>query len=172
MHLRADPLTWVVAALLCGSAFGFHARAEKQDRAALATALNKVPATLEQGLRAGEAVGKPISAKFEIEDGKLQLSMYTSTANGYTEVIIAPDKGKFHSTEKITEADDLKDATAQSAAMQGATVPLTTATEQGVKALAGSRTVSIFPELKGGHPLAAVTLLRGGEFTSVSEKLD
>jgi hypothetical protein len=49
---------------------------------------------------------------------------------------------------------------------------LITATEQAVRPNAGSRAVSIFPELKNGQPIATVTLLRGEQFTTVSEKLD
>jgi hypothetical protein len=33
--------------------------------------------TLEQGLATSKKNGKPLSAKFEIENGKLQLSIYT-----------------------------------------------------------------------------------------------
>jgi hypothetical protein len=36
-----------------------------------------VKVSLDDGLRASETRGTPISAKFEIEDGKLQLSVYT-----------------------------------------------------------------------------------------------
>jgi len=34
-----------------------------------------VSGTLESGLKAGERVGRPISAKFVVEDGTLQLSL-------------------------------------------------------------------------------------------------
>jgi hypothetical protein len=95
-----------------------------------------------------------------------------SDYSGYTEVLVSPDSGAVRSTEKISDSDDLKDATAQKAAMDKATVSLITATEQALKENAGSRAVSIVPDLKGGHPIAAVTLLRGDQFTTVSEKLD
>jgi hypothetical protein len=42
-------------------------------------------ATLQGGLKASEPQGTPISAKFEIADGKLQLSVYTMKGDGFTE---------------------------------------------------------------------------------------
>ena len=47
---------------------------EKSDQAALAAALKDTKVTLEDGLKASEREGTPISAKFEVEDGKFQLS--------------------------------------------------------------------------------------------------
>ena len=43
------------------------------DAGALAAQLKGVKVTLAQGLKASTAKGKPISAKFEVENGKLQL---------------------------------------------------------------------------------------------------
>jgi hypothetical protein len=148
------------------------AGAEDADQAALAAALRNVPTTLEKGLQASEATGKPISAKFEIEHGKLQLSAYTMTASGYSEVIVSPDSGSVISAEKIDEAEDLKAADAQKAAMEKASVSLITATGQAVQKNVGSRAVSVIPELRSGQPVASVMLLSNGRFTTVSEKLD
>ena len=47
------------------------------EQAALAAALRGQTVTLEKGLAASAKAGKPISGKFEIEDGKLILSVYT-----------------------------------------------------------------------------------------------
>lgn len=147
-------------------------RAEESDPAALAAAVAGAPTTLEKGLQASEKAGKPISGKFEIEDGKLQLSVYTMATDSYNEVVVAPDTGNVVKTEKITDTDDLKAATEQKAAMEKAIVTLAAATERAVQRNSGSRAVSIFPELKGGLPMASVTLLRDGKLTTVSEKLD
>jgi hypothetical protein len=68
---------------------------------------------LQGGLKASEAQGTPISAKFEIEDGKLQLSIYTMKGNDFTELVADPNTGAIAKAEKITDADDLKEATAQ-----------------------------------------------------------
>jgi len=49
---------------------------------------------------------------------------------------------------------------------------LRAATEKAVKANKGFRAVSIMPSLKDGHPVAEITLVKGEEFKTVSEKLD
>ena len=46
----------------------------EQDDAALIKAMSGAKVTLQKGLTASEHEGRPISAKFEMEDGKLQLS--------------------------------------------------------------------------------------------------
>jgi hypothetical protein len=143
-----------------------------EETGELAKALNDTKVTLQGGLRASEAQGTPISAKFEIEDGKLQLSVYTIKGNDFMEVVADPQTGAIAKAEKITDAGDLKEAVEQKAAMAKAKVPLLTATETAVKANAGSRAVSIVPELKSGQATAEVTLLQGTTFKKVTEKLD
>jgi hypothetical protein len=88
------------------------------------------------------------------------------------EVVADPNTGAIAKTEKITDADDLKEAAEQKAAMAKAKAPLLTATEAAVNANAGSRAVSIVPELKNGQATAEVTLLQGTAFKKVTEKLD
>ena len=146
--------------------------AEGGDDAALAAAMKDATATLQGGLKASEPQGTPISAKFELEDGKLQLSVYTMKGNDFMEVVADPKTGAVTKAEKITDAGDLKEAAEQKAAMAKAKVPLLTATETAVKANAGSRAVSIVPELKNGQAMAEVTLLQGTAFKKVTEKLD
>jgi hypothetical protein len=167
--LIATPAVAALSAMLLAAP----AYAEESDFAALAAAVAGIPTTLEKGLQASESAGKPISGKFEIEeDGKLQLSVYTMATDSYNEVVVAPDSGNVVKTEKITDTDDLKAATEQKAAMEKSTVTLAAVTERAVQRNSGSRAVSIFPELKGGLPIASVTLLRDGKLTTVSEKLD
>ena len=48
-----------------------------KEHAELAKALSGAKLSLGAGLTASASEGKPISAKFEVEDGKLQLSVYT-----------------------------------------------------------------------------------------------
>jgi hypothetical protein len=134
--------------------------------------MKNVSATLQGGLKASEAQGIPISAKFEIEDGKLQLSIYTMKGNDFMEFVADPQTGVISKAEKITDAVDLKEATAQKAAMAKAKAPLLTATETAVNANTGSRAVSIVPELKNGQASAEVTLLTGNALKKVTEKLD
>jgi hypothetical protein len=172
MRSKAVPFTVAVATICLLSALIVPAWAEGGDEAALAAAMKNASATLQGGLKASEAQGTPISAKFEIEDGKLQLSIYTMKGNDFTEVVADPNTGAIAKAEKITDADDLKEATAQKAAMAKAKVPLLTATETAVTANAGSRAVNIVPELKNGQAMAEVTLLQGTAFKEVTEKLD
>src|SRR6516165_3243908 len=172
MTSRAVPFILLVATIGLCSAVGATARAEEGNLAALAAAMMNATATLQGGLKASEAQGTPISAKFEIEDGKLQLSIYTMKDNDFMEIVADPNTGTIAKAEKIADADDIKEATEQKAAMAKSKVPLLNATETAVNANAGSRAVSIVPELKNGQAMAEVTLLQGTAFKKVTEKLD
>ena len=127
---------------------------------------------MQSGLKASEREGKPISGKFEIEDGKLQLSVYTMKEDGFIEVVADPKTGAIAKAEKVTDSDDLKAATEQKAAMAKSTVSLLDAADAATRANAGVRAVSIYPQLQDGHPVAEVTLLQGTVVKSVTEKLD
>ncbi len=172
MKSRAVQLVLLLAAIVLWRAEAGRVWAEAGDSAALAAAMKNATATLQGGLKASEAQGTPISAKFEIEDGNLQLSVYTMKGNDFMEVVADPKTGAIAKAEKITDAGDLKEATAQRAAMAKAKAPLLTAAETAVNANAGSRAVSIVPELKNGQATAEVTLLAGNTFKKVTEKLD
>jgi hypothetical protein len=152
--------------------------AEGGGTAALAAAMNDTTANLPDGLKASEREGTSISAKFEIEDGKLQLSVYTMKGNDFIEVVADPKTGAITKVEKITDAEDLKAATSQKAAMAKAKakVSLLAALETAIKANTGYTipplAVSIFPELKDGQATAEVTLLAGYTFKKVTQALD
>src|ERR1700730_6678200 len=147
-------------------------RAEHTDPAALAKALKDTTVTLQDGLKASEREGKPISGKFEIEHDSLQLSVYTLKGNDFIAVMANPKTGTVAKAEKITDADDLKAAAVQKAAMDKATVSLLAAADAAAKANAGLPAVSVYPELRNGHPVAEVTLLQGTALKKVTEKLD
>ena len=100
----------LIAAISFWSVLGPTARAEEDDTAALAAALKTAKATLQDGLRASKARGTPISAKFEIEDGKLQLSIYTMKGNDFIEVVADPKAGAIAYAQEITDAMDLNEA--------------------------------------------------------------
>jgi hypothetical protein len=172
MASSAIRLAVLIAAIGFCSGRATEVWAEGGDPAALAAALKDTSATLQGGLKASEREGTPISAKFEIENGKLQLSVYTMKGASFTEVVADPDTAAIKEAETIKDADDLKAATAQKAAMTKAKVPLLNATESAVKANAGSRAVSVFPLLRNGDAVAEVTLLQGTTFKKVTEKLN
>src|SRR2546421_6601838 len=145
---------------------------EAQERAGLAEALSGAKVTLHSGLQTSASQGKPISAKFEVEDGKLQLSIYTMKGDGFSEVVINPVSGKADKAETITDKGDLEHATAQKAAVDKAKITLLAAADKALKSNSGYQVVSIFPQMKADHPVADVTLLRGKVFKTVTEQLD
>lgn len=142
------------------------------NAAGLAKALSEASVSLDQGLKASESEGKPISGKFEIQDGALQLSVYTMKEDQFSEVAVDHKSGSIKKSEPITDPDDLKDAKEQGEAMAKANLPLAAAVASAVKANNGSRAVSAVPMLDGGQPVASVTLINEGEVKKVTEKLD
>ncbi len=145
---------------------------DDKEHAELAKALKAAKVSLQTGLSASGKAGAPISAKFEVENGEFQLSVYTMKGTEFSEVIVDPRTGKVAKTDAITGGEDLTAAKAQSEAMAKAKRSLRVATDQAAKENKGYRVVSVMPVLKDGHPVAEVTLVKGSEFKAVSEKLD
>jgi hypothetical protein len=145
---------------------------DDKEHAELAKALVGVKVSLEEGLSASEREGTPISGKFELEEGKLQLSVYTMKDDKFSEVIVDHTTGKVTEVEAITSGKDLTAAKAQQAAMAKAKKSLRTVVDAAVKANTGFRAVSIVPALKGEHPVAELTLLKENAFKEVMEPLD
>jgi len=164
-------LVLVVATGLASAGAG-SARAQDDELEAMAAALKDTTYTLQEALKAGEREGQPISAQFEMDDGKLQISIYTTKGDDFSEVVADPKTGAIVKTEKITDTDELNDAADQKAAMLKAKTSLVTAADAAVKENAGFRAVSIFPDLRDGHAIAEVTLLQGTTAKKVTEKLD
>jgi hypothetical protein len=92
--------------------------------------------------------------------------------DAFSEVIVDHKTGKIAKSEAITKGDDLAHAKEQSEAMAKAKRSLGAAASEAVKENKGYRAVSVFPALKDGHPVADVTLAKGSEWKTVSEKLD
>jgi len=157
---------------LPGSRTGWAQKYDDKEQAELAKALKDAKVSLEKGLSASESQGKPISGKFELDNGKLQLSVYTMKGDKFSEVIVDHKSGKVAKTEAITGGEDLSAAKTQSGAMAKAKVSLRSATDKAVKANNGYRAVSVTPSVKDGHPVADITLVKGTEFKTTSEKLD
>src|SRR2546430_1764404 len=128
---------------------------EKGD-AELAKAVSGAKVSLAKGLAASAREGKPISAKFELEHGVLQLSVYTAKGGKFSEVIVDHTTGKEAKVEPITGSEDLTAAKAQNGVMAKAKRSLAAATEKAVKDNQGFRAVSVMPALKDGHPVADV----------------
>jgi len=145
---------------------------DDQDLEALIKPLGAAKISLQQGLAASEQEGRPLSGKFEVDDGKFQLSVYTSKDGKLSEVLVDYADGKVTKTEPITKADDLAAADSQGAAMAKATTSLKEAVDKAVTQSASSRAVSAVPSLKDGHPVASIVLLSGDEFKTVQQPLD
>ena len=147
-----------------------------QEQAELANALSGVKVSLQQALGASESEGQPISAKFEMEDGKLQLSVYTANEGKFFEVIVDHVTGKIAKVEQIGEGEDLTHATSQKAAMDRAKIKLGDAAVKSMGQAKGQPenvlVVSAVPELKDDRPEATIVLLAGKQFSTVSERLD
>lgn len=140
---------------------------EHERHQALVKAIASAKISLQQGLAAAEAQGQSISGKFEVDDGKLQLSVYTSKDGKFSEVVVDHATGKIAKSEPITEGDDLADAKAQGTAMAMTKTPLKTAIDKIPNKSPGFRAISVSPDMKDRRPVASLVLLKGEEFTTV-----
>src|SRR5450755_3587918 len=113
--------TWIGGAALAD---------EGKDTAAVAKQLPLAKTTLQQGLAASESTGQPISAKYEIDEGHFQLSVYSAKGASFQEVVIDYTTGKIAKAEAISEADDLAQAKTQMTAMAKAKSTLKAATDK------------------------------------------
>src|SRR5262245_2551631 len=166
---------WLLATmsmLLLGSGLGWTAQYDEKERAELTQALKGAKVSLKQGLVASTPKGKPISGKFEVQDGKLPLSVYTATGSAFSEVLVDPKTGRVAKVEAIEGGEDLTAAKAQADAMAKAKTALGAAVDAAVKKNPGFRPVSVIPALKDDHPAADVTLIKGDERKTASERLD
>src|SRR6266704_5853735 len=172
-HMKGT--TWLVPVLaLAGVCWGSTLAQEEEEegnRAAVAKAVMSARVSLERGLAASASQGQPISAKFEIEEGKLQLSVYTVKGGKFFEVIVDYNSGKVVKAEPITESEDLTAAQSQRASMAKAKASLRAAVEQALRGNAGFRAVSVTPSLKDGRAVADVTVAKGEELKAVSVPL-
>lgn len=142
------------------------------DAQKLADQVKAAKVSLERGLEASEKEGTPISGKFEIEDGKLQLSVYTEKGGKFYEVVVDHMSGKIAKVEEITSGEDLTEAKAQAQAMAKAKRALRDAVNAAQKAHKGSHALSVIPSLKDAHPIATVTVNKEHETRTVIETLD
>ena len=150
--------------------FGLSASAE--EKSDLAANMKDAKVSLERGIAASKAKGTPISAKYEVENGKLQLSVYTAKGDAFSEVIVDHKTGKVAKAEPITGGDDLTAAKSQNEAISKAKTSLQAAVSKAVKANKGYKAASVTPSLKDGHPIAEITLMKGTESKTVSEPHD
>ena len=171
----------ITLALLLRTATGYaaenaeHEKMETEEAAknapALAAVLKEAKVSLANGIKASEKEGKPISGKFELEDGKLQLSVYTMKGDEFFEVVVDHKNGKVVKTEPITSGDDFEAAKKQAEAMAKAKRSLHEVVLKAEKAHAGYKAVSVAPEIENGAAEAEVALLKGSQSKTVDERL-
>ena len=170
-YIMRKDLAVAVAVIGILAAVALPLRAE-DNPGALAKALPEASVSLDQGLKASEREGKPISGKYELEDGALQLSVYTMKGDQFSEVIVDHKTGVIKKAETITDPDDLKNAKEQSEAMANAKLSLEKAVADATAANASYRPVSVVPTQDGGKPVANITLMKGEDTKQVTAKLD
>ncbi len=173
MMRKAWLIPVLAAAAVCwGSTLAAQDKDEQEgNQAAVAKAVLGARVPLERGLAASASHGQAISAKFEIEDAKLQLSVYTMKDGKFFEVVVDHNTGKVVKAEPIAEGEDYTAAQSQSAALAKAKLSLRAAVEQALRDNVGYHAVSITPSLKDGRALADVTLAKGEELKTVSVPL-
>jgi len=157
--------------LIAGLVAVFAVSARAEEKGDLAAKMKDAKVSLEKGIAASKAKGNPISAK-EVEDGKLQLSVYTAKDGSFTEVIVDHKTGKLADSKPITSGDDLTAAKSQDEALRKGKTSLQAAVSKAVKSNKGYKAVSAMPSLKDGHPTAEITLMKGSESKTVTEALD
>jgi hypothetical protein len=136
-----------------------------KEKADLAPVVAGAKVTLEQGLMASKKNGKPVSGKFEIENGKPQLSVYiVKDGTKYSEVIVDHTSGEIAKAEPITGGDDLTAAKKQSAGLYRATRELREAVKEAKRDNPGYLAVSVWPEMKDAHSIATVTLVKDNDW--------
>jgi hypothetical protein len=163
---------WIIPALCLVSTGAWAQQHDAKERTRLAKALKSVQTTLANGLLASEREGKPISARFDVDRGALELVVYTAKGDGFSQIHVDPKTGKIAKVEEIDGGAELAEARAQSEAMTSAKLALHQATERIVKMHPGSRAVSVTPRVQAGHPVADVVLLKGSRFSAVTSRLD
>lgn len=134
---------------------------EAADRKALLTALPTAKISLQKGLEASASTGTPVSAKFEIDDGHLQLSVYTRKGAAFSEVIVDHLTGKIGKSEPITGGEDLAAANKQAHAMTKAKLSLADAVGKAENESAGFQAISATAATSKGHGVAKIQLHNG-----------
>jgi len=127
--------------------------------------------SLQKGLTAAESQGQPISGKYEVKDGHLQLCVYTAKDGKFSEVFVDQTTGQVVKTEAITAGDDLAHAQMQMEAYSKSKTSLSAAVDRAELANPGYRAVSVTSTLSKGRPFAVVSLLQQGQLRSVAEPL-
>jgi hypothetical protein len=168
--IRTTALAWVAILGVAGTCTAV--ADDATDKAALAKQIGAAKITLQQGLAAGEAQGQVISGKFEVDEGRFQLSVYIAKGAALQEVIVDYTTGKIAKVEPLSETDDVAAGKKQVGVMAKASTTLKDVVDKAEKQSPGFRAVSVEPKSKSNHPVAVVTLVKGAQFKTVFEPLE
>jgi len=168
--MKPRPIIFVI--MLNVTICSAHVALSASNQHTLIKSLGSAKVSLQQGLTAAQQHGQPISGKFEVEDGKFQLSVYVANKEQFSELFVDYNTGKIVKSEPITQSGDLDAAKTQSAALTKAKITLKAAIDKAVRGSSGFRAVSVTPALKDGHAIASVVLLKGEELKSVEQSLE
>jgi len=163
MSPKLTALLAVSASLLPGLAFGY----DILHPADVAKAVAQAKVTLDRALAASQAVGTPISAKYELDDhDDLMLSVYTAKFNGaqatdFREVFVDDTTGQIVNSKPITDTNDLKHASEQVTALGASTVKLAEFAARVAADNDGYVLAGIFPVMKDGAAAVEVHLMKG-----------
>jgi hypothetical protein len=136
-----------------------------KEKADLAPVVGGAKVTLEEALAASKKNGKPVSAKFEIENGKPQLSVYTvKEGSKYFEVIVDQTSGEIAKADPISGGEDLTEAKKQNDGMFRATRELREAVKEAKHDNPGYNAVSVSSEMKDNHSVATVLLVKDNDW--------
>lgn len=126
---------------------------------------------LAAAIETASASGKPISARYEYEDGHLQLTVFVEKAGAFSEVFVDHMTGKVSKIDKITEGDDIKEAKAESKASAKAKATIASAVAKALAENPGYTAVDVSPVLEGKQVVAEITLMKNGQFKGASEPI-
>lgn len=165
----------ILCLVILFSVSGSPVRADDDDynAAKLTRYFNPGNMPLDRAIKASEHAGETISAKYDISNGLVRLSVTVLGGEGFSDMIFDPQSGSITATQPVTDPDDLNDAQVHAKAITKANVSLVQAVEEALKANSGYQAVRVVPVLAAGVvPVAMVTLIRGNEIKDVFERLD
>ena len=99
--MKPRPIIFVVmlGVTICSA----HVALSASNQHTLIKSLGSAKVSLQQGLTAAQRHGQPISGKFEVEDGKFQLSVYIANKEQFSEVLVDYITGKIVKSEPVTQ---------------------------------------------------------------------
>ena len=156
------------------------AEGDSKELQAVAQALGKSKLSLLAGIRqASQGSARAISAKFELEDGKLSLSVYTAEKglavpaekNVLQELSGSPEQDKWTpKVEVFTDVPHVARSAEQLAVMSLGRKSLAAVIAEVRKAHPGT-VFSIAPAIRNHRPVAVVLLANKGKVTTVTQPL-